>query len=174
VEVVDEGGPAVAGNYPNGQYGALRFHHLFMNGPDVPGEQPKSKAQAFYPNTNGNHAADVYFDNGDPWSVVGSLSMPDVLGAAVHEIGHTLGLGHTSVSDANMYWIFRRTAGLGTAALHPDDIAGVRAIYGNGVGGVTSLVRVPEPPISASAVLALGCLGVRIRARAATPRRRRG
>lgn len=44
-----------------------------------------------------------------------------------HELGHTLGLGHTSVNQA----IMRATAhgdGRG-AALHPDDLAGLCAIY---------------------------------------------
>jgi hypothetical protein len=43
-----------------------------------------------------------------------------------------------------MYWIFRRGAGPGTGALHADDIDGIRAIYGSGVGSVTPLL-VPEP-----------------------------
>ena len=146
VEVEDEGGPVVVGNYPDGQYGQIRFHHLWINGPDGPGQPPTTKAQAFFPQVTGNHQADVYYDNGDPWEEIGSLSRPDILGAAVHEIGHTLGLGHTAVEGANMYWIFRRTAGLGTASLHEDDIAGIQTLYGTAPGSVTPLpFPVPEP-----------------------------
>jgi len=92
----------------------------------------------------------VFYDNGDPWQLLGELPRPDILGATIHELGHTLGLGHTDNSSANMYWIFTRYSGLGTGKLHPDDIAGIQSIYGAGSGIVTSLV--PEP---ASWVLAI-------------------
>jgi hypothetical protein len=101
---------------------------------------------ARFPGSGGNIASDIFFDNSDPWQEVGTLPQPDILGAAIHEIGHTLGLGHTDDSTANMYWIFRRFSGLGTGQLFPDDIAGIQAIYGAGVGSVTSL-PVPEPGI---------------------------
>jgi hypothetical protein len=38
-----------------------------------------------------------------------------------------------------MYWIFNRTTGLGTAFLDQDDIDGIHARYGSGVGSVTPL-----------------------------------
>ena len=47
VEVEDEGGPVPSGSgsyYPDGQYGQIRFHHRYINGPDVEGQQPKAKA----------------------------------------------------------------------------------------------------------------------------------
>jgi hypothetical protein len=145
VEVEDEGGPVVVGNYPNGQYGDIRFHHLYINGPDIPGQQPMAKAQAYYPNS-GNHSRDVYYDNGDPWQESGTLSIPDVLGATIHELGHTLGLAHSNNPDANMYWIFTRYPGLGHGALHSEDVARAQVIHGAGTGSVTPLpIAVPEP-----------------------------
>ena len=47
---------------------------------------------------------------------------------AAHEFGHALGLGHSVSSDATMYF---STSSCNTAnrSLHPDDIAGVRALY---------------------------------------------
>lgn len=149
VEVPDEGTiPVPRSSYPDGQFGQIRFHHLYINGPDVPGQQPIAKAQAYYPTGGGNLGGDVYFDHSDPWEVSGTLPAPDVLGAAIHELGHTLGLGHSALPNANMYWIFTRYRGPGTgAALHEDDIAGIRAVYGAGVGSVTPLAvtGVPEP-----------------------------
>ncbi len=143
VEVPDQGG-ITGGNYPDGQFGQIRFRHVYINGPDIPGQSPVAKAQAYFPSTGGNLAGDVEFDNGDPWQEIGALSTPDILGAAIHEIGHTLGLHHTDVVGANMYWIFHRFAGPGTGELFPDDVAGIQSIYGAGVGSVTPLV-VPEP-----------------------------
>ena len=52
-----------------------------------------------------------------------------------------------------MYWVFTRTSGLGTASLHPDDIAGIQFLYGAGVGSVTPLI--PEPASLVLVVLAI-------------------
>jgi hypothetical protein len=125
------------------QYGDIRLRHIYINGPDIPGQLPTAKAQAYFP-FGGFYAGDVEFDHGDPWQEFGTLSTPDILGATTHEVGHSLGLHHTSVPEANMYWIFRRTQGLGDGWLHPDDIAGMQFIYGPGTGSVTPLV-IPEP-----------------------------
>jgi hypothetical protein len=155
IEVPDDGTP-IDNGYPNGQYGQIRFRHVYINGPDIPGQQPIAKAQAYYPYPGANISGDVEFDHSDPWQEVGTLPVPDILGAATHEIGHTLGLAHSVNPQANMYWIFTRRAGPGTGALHADDIAGVHAIYGSGVGSVTPLL-VPEPGGLALVVFALWC-----------------
>ena len=42
------------------------------------------------------------------------------------------------------FWIFRRTQGLNDGLLLPDDIAGIRSIYGSGHGSVTP-IAIPEP-----------------------------
>jgi hypothetical protein len=144
LEVADEGGGPFQSDYPNGQFGQIRFSHVFINGPDIPGDPPIAKAMARFPSAIGNIASDVFFDNGDPWQEFGIIDRPDILGAAIHEIGHTLGLAHTGDATANMYWIFRRFSGRGTGQLFADDIAGIQAIYGAGVGSVTTL-SVPEP-----------------------------
>jgi hypothetical protein len=60
----------------------------------------------------------------------GSVSSgTDMQGVACHEIGHSLGLGHSSTSNATMFFAI---SGTGTAArsIHSDDIAGVQSIYG--------------------------------------------
>jgi hypothetical protein len=149
------------------QYGQIRFRHIYINGPDPPPPaQPIAKAQAYYP-SGSVLGGDVQFDYGDRWQEVGTLPQPDILGAAVHELGHSLGLAHTNLSQANMYWIFRRFSGLGTSALHPDDIAGIRSIYGTGVGSVTPLAAssIPEPATALlSAIVMLTLAGRRRRA----------
>jgi hypothetical protein len=50
-------------------------------------------------------------------------------GIVLHEMGHALGLGHTSVSGAVMAPVFT-----GELDPQPDDIAGMVAMYGTGSG----------------------------------------
>lgn len=147
IEVPDQGGPVPTSNYPDGQFGQIRFHHRYINGPDPPTGNPTTKAQAYYPTSSGNLGGDVFFDHSDPWELIGTTREPDILGAAIHEIGHALGLTHSSIEGVNMYWIFKRHAGPGTGELLPDDIAAIQSVYGAGAGSVTPLwAQVPEPP----------------------------
>lgn len=167
VEVEDEGRePVTRTTYPNGQFGQIRFSHLSYNGPDPAGGSPTAKALAYYPSTGGNLGGDIFFDHDDPWQEVGTLHEPDPMGAAVHEIGHTLGLAHSQTTEANMYWIFTRFDGLGTGYLYQDDIDGIQAIYGAGHGSVTPLAShdAPEPAswiLSALAAMWLTAVGRR-------------
>ena len=98
----------------------------------------------------------------------GGLYMNDIKGLALHEIGHTLGLLHTSDATAVM-------CGFGgfpnpdcanlnfvTQQLKADDIAGARFLYG-------AAAAVPEPNAGWMALLglaAIGGLARRVRARA--------
>jgi hypothetical protein len=186
VEVEDEGGGPYQSSYPNGQFGQIRFNAIHINGPDPVVGQPVAKAMAYYPSAGGNLGGDVFFDYDDRWQPIGTLSIPDVLGAAVHELGHTLGLGHSTVQQSGvfwqwqeyntsgdivdvteakgatvMYWVFERFDGPGTGHLFQDDINGIRAIYGTGVGSVTPLAtgNVPEP--ASWMLMALAALGWR-------------
>lgn len=147
-EVEDDQLPYGAVSGPR-QYGQVRFRHAYINGPDPPTGNPTTKAQAFYPGSAPN-AGDVEFDHSDPWSLIGTTREPDILGAAIHELGHSLGLTHSGDPEANMYWIFRRHTGPGSGMLHPDDIAAIQSIYGAGVGSVTPLpvAAIPEPTLS--------------------------
>jgi hypothetical protein len=126
---------------PDGPLTQLRFRHVYINGPDPPPPaDPIAKAQATC--IGYGAGCEVQYDEGDPWQLVGTQSAPDILGATIHEVGHIIGLQHTNVVGANMYWIFHRFSGLGTGQLFPDDIAGIQSLYGAGVGSVTPI---PEP-----------------------------
>jgi Matrixin len=145
VEVPDDG---LTYNQGSTQYGNIRFRHVFINGPDPPPPAlPVAKAQAYFPG-GGVFSGDVEYDHGDRWQLNGTTPMPDILGATIHELGHSLGLNHTNILPSNMYWIFTRYNGPGTGQLFPDDIAGIRAIYGAGLGSVTPLTTIPEPATS--------------------------
>lgn len=168
VEVPDVGTPVFRSStasyraYPDDSFGQIRLNHRFIDGTDEQNGRPSPKALAFFPSNGGPIAGDIHFDNGDRWGVIGTPSEPDVLGILTHEIGHTLGLGHSMVTESTMFPAAPRRSGLGTGMLHEVDIAGVRAIYGEGVGSVTPLIAVPEPAAILLAVaIGVGWLSVR-------------
>ena len=108
-------------------------------------------AESFQPGTDGIYgpggtiAGDLHFNRDTNWindpddpSAAGDF---DFFTVALHEIGHTLGLGHSDHPDAVMnasYQGSRRT-------LHADDIAGIVALYGP---------PVPEPGTASLVVIA--------------------
>lgn len=61
----------------------------------------------------------VEFDDHEDW---GSTSLPAV---STHEIGHALGLAHSSVKDATMYPWYDS----GQASLHEIDVRGIKSLY---------------------------------------------
>lgn len=65
----------------------------------------------------------------------------DIESVAVHEFGHALGMGHSTVSGATM---FPSVSGGTTSnrSLHADDIAGVQALYGTSATGNPSVTNV--------------------------------
>jgi peptidoglycan hydrolase-like protein with peptidoglycan-binding domain len=75
-------------------------------------------AHAYYPTVG-----DVHFDEAETWSTTGTGF--DLATVAVHELGHSLGLAHSSVSNAVMYPYY----GGVRRELSSDDIQGIQAIY---------------------------------------------
>ncbi|XP_068335052.1 metalloendoproteinase 1-like [Pyrus communis] len=87
---------------------------------DGPG---KVLAHAFAP-TDGR----LHLDADENWSFrPPSKNQFDLVWVATHELGHVLGLMHSTFSDAIMYAYV--AAGRTRRALHSDDIAGIKALY---------------------------------------------
>lgn len=75
-------------------------------------------AHAFYPTVG-----DVHFDEAETWSTNGTDF--DLATVAVHELGHSLGLAHSTVSTAVMYPYY---SGI-RRELASDDIQGIQSLY---------------------------------------------
>lgn len=137
VEVADSGPAPSSTDYVATGRPMLRFGHLRIDGPY------NVLAYGYYPGSTGL-GGDVIFDDSEAWRVNASAGL-DILEVATHEIGHALGMAHEPAASeggtsAIMNPIYGgRFHGLGTSFLYPDDIAGIRALYGAGVGYVLPL-----------------------------------
>jgi hypothetical protein len=106
-------------------------------------------AHGYYPPANGLSASgDIHFDIAETWKIGFGGPGFDITQVLAHELGHALGLDHTTVPNSLMD-PFYSEAFLGPQA---DDIAGMQAIYGRAVQPV------PEP--GALALVALALLGL--------------
>jgi hypothetical protein len=137
VEVPDAGPMPSRNDYNGTGLPMMRFGHLPIDGPN------NILAYAYYPGINGL-AGDVLFDTAERWATHPSRGI-DLLEVAVHEIGHALGLNHEPmpsnggrVAIMNPFYAGRFN-GLSTSFLYPDDINGIRTLYGVGVGWVRPL-----------------------------------
>uniref|UniRef100_A0A1Y1MGY1 Peptidase metallopeptidase domain-containing protein n=1 Tax=Photinus pyralis TaxID=7054 RepID=A0A1Y1MGY1_PHOPY len=74
---------------------------------------------AFYP-PNG----DLHFDMDENWILGKGRGMTDLFSVALHELGHSMGLAHSTVFDAVMYPTYR----IGKQ-LHQDDINAINKLY---------------------------------------------
>ncbi len=87
-------------------------------------------AHAFFPPPNGGSiAGDVHFDDDETWTLAEQafgFQPIDLVTVAAHEIGHSLGLDHSNVACALMNPTYTGSH----RYLAPDDIAGIRSLYG--------------------------------------------
>lgn len=98
-------------------------------------------AHTFYPAPVNSEplAGDMHLDADEDWH---AGSDTDLFSVALHETGHALGLGHSTVPGAVMYPYYRFSSGL-----TDDDIAGIRSLYGDaGTPPITPPVTPVTPP----------------------------
>ena len=84
-------------------------------------------AHASFPNPYDNSQVFLHFDDDERW-VDSDTRNVDLLTVAAHEIGHTLGLGHSGDPNALMFASYSGPQRF----LSEDDIAGVQSLYGVG------------------------------------------
>jgi len=96
-----------------------------MGGVDIDGPS-NVLAYSYYP-TNpapSSFAGDVFFDWGESWTI-GTAGI-DIFWTALHEIGHTIGIEHSTIANTIMYAYYNPSV----TGLTADDIAAAQAIYG--------------------------------------------
>lgn len=86
-------------------------------------------AHAFFPPPNaGDFAGDLHFDEAEVWHI--GLPVPagrfDFITVAAHEIGHSIGLAHSEVSEALMFPSYKGPHRF----LAVDDKSGIQTLYG--------------------------------------------
>jgi len=105
-------------------------------------------AHASYPNPYDDRPVFLHFDDAERW-VNSDTQNVDLLTVAAHEIGHTLGLAHSSDPKALMYPSYSAPhRSLGT-----DDIAGIQSLYGLAAQPADAPEAPPQgasPPTSAN------------------------
>lgn len=82
-------------------------------------------------------SADMVFNGvGFTFSTSGNFNATDVQSIATHEAGHWIGLDHSPITSATMYYAYQ--GGTGARSLHSDDEQGVCFLYGGGTCGCST------------------------------------
>lgn len=103
----------------------LRLGNRFIDGDPAPGQTSTLAIARYWWSGAFTTKAQIYFDS-DAYDA-------GLYGTAVHEIGHTIGLAHSSIQAAVMF--ATQNAQNEAGVLHADDISGARTLYGSASGG---------------------------------------
>jgi predicted Zn-dependent protease len=120
--VSDNGADSGAGSYQQGDpgFGDIRIGGYYFGS--------NSLATAFMPPPINNYsiAGDFNFNTGQTFHIGDNY---DLFTVAVHEIGHALGLNHSTATSAVMFSMYNNIK----TGLNSDDIYGIRNIYSAGL-----------------------------------------
>jgi hypothetical protein len=108
----------VSGNQQNdARFGDIRIGGYAMSGSIL--------AVAYLPPSanGGTDAGDLFINTSQSWQINGTTY--DLMTVAIHEIGHALGMAHSTDTSAAMYPAYTTTK----EAVDSDDIAGIRSLY---------------------------------------------
>lgn len=99
----------------------IQLNFAAIDGPD------KKLANSTFPNGGG----DTTYDTGETWSVATPTpgGATDLETIALHEVGHTLGLDHSSISNAVTMWPFAAATGTQDRTLNVDDNVAISTVY---------------------------------------------
>jgi len=104
-------------------------------------------AHAYFPQYGG----DAHFDDQEFWTI-DSYAGTNIFQVAAHELGHSLGLGHSNVREALMAPFYQKYKP--HFKLHLDDVLAIQALYGEKQPGPTDqpVSSGPASPTSAASV----------------------
>jgi hypothetical protein len=118
--ISDSGADEGSGNYQQGDptIGDIRISGFNFGSSTL--------AMAYMPPPVNNYsiAGDIAFNTGQYFNINQTY---DLLTVTAHEIGHSLGLYHSDVTAAEMYYYYNYAK----SSLNSDDISGIRNIYSN-------------------------------------------
>lgn len=99
-------------------------------------------AHAYFPQYGG----DAHFDDQEYWTI-DSYTGTNIFQVAAHELGHSLGLGHSNVREALMAPFYQKYKP--NFKLHVDDILAIQALYGE-KAFLPQAGDVPAPSLSSN------------------------
>ncbi len=119
VQVGDDGASVNSGNYQQGspEFGDIRIGGYAMDRGSL------ALTLSPPPNNGGSDSGDMFFNTDQLWQLGFNW---DVETVAFHELGHALGLGHSTDAQAAMFSYYTDVKQMPNA----DDVAGIQAVWG--------------------------------------------
>lgn len=155
-------GVVADGGQPLGTVGAVqgdrRFGDVRVGAVPGGGEHEAANAAPFHW-IGSTYSGDMTFDNTEAYRIGPGAAGYNIYSVAVHEAGHSFGLGHSDAAGSVMNETYSDHTGLSAA-----DIAAFRELYGTRTPDVYDRLIDNNTPARATPILATGLLGLRLTA----------